>query len=84
MSTASNGDGFLHAAIADRGSGIPPGAAERLFEPFFTTKPQGLGLGLSICRSIVAAHGGRLLAENNQGRGATFTIALPVQDGDPS
>ena len=71
-------------SIADRGRGIPPDAADRLFEPFFTTKPQGLGLGLSICRSIIAAHGGRLSAENNPDHGATFTVALPAQDGDLS
>ena len=84
LSTALDGDGFLLASIADRGSGIPPDAADRLFEPFFTTKPHGLGLGLSICRSIIAAHGGRLWADNNADGGATFTLALPTQNGDPS
>jgi PAS domain S-box-containing protein len=84
VSTALDGDGLLLTSIADRGSGIPPDAADRLFEPFFTTKPHGLGLGLSICRSIIAAHGGRLWADNNTDGGATFTLALPVQNGDPS
>jgi PAS domain S-box-containing protein len=84
VSTAVDGDGLLVASIADRGSGIPPDAADRLFEPFFTTKRHGLGLGLSICRSIVAAHGGRLWADNNLDGGATFTLALPAQSGDPS
>jgi two-component system, LuxR family, sensor kinase FixL len=84
LSTALDGDRFLLASIADRGSGIPPNAAERLFEPFFTTKPQGLGLGLSICRSIIAAHGERLWADNNADGGATFTIALPAHHGEPS
>src|SRR5690606_19460172 len=65
VSTALDGNGFVLTAIADRGDGISPDAADRLFEPFFTTKPQGLGLGLSICRSIVGAHGGRLWADNN-------------------
>jgi PAS domain S-box-containing protein len=77
VSTALDGDGSLLASIADRGSGIPQDAADRLFEPFFTTKPHGLGLGLSICRSIMAAHGGRLWADNNADGGATFTLALP-------
>ncbi len=84
VATALDGDGHLLASIADRGNGIPPDAADRLFEPFFTTKPQGLGLGLSICRSIIAAHGGRLWADNNPDRGATFTLALPAHTGDPS
>jgi PAS domain S-box-containing protein len=84
MSTALDGDGLLLASIADRGGGIPPDAADRLFEPFFTTKPHGLGLGLSICRSIIAAHGGRLWADNNADGGATFTLALPAPNGDPS
>ncbi len=82
VSTTLNGDGLLLVSIADRGSGIRPDAAERLFEPFFTTKPHGLGLGLSICRSIIAAHGGRLWADNNPDRGATFTFALPSWHGD--
>ncbi len=84
VSTALDGDGLLLTSIADRGSGIPPDAADRLFEPFFTTKPHGLGLGLSICRSIIDAHGGRLWADNNPDGGATFTFALPAQNGDPS
>jgi C4-dicarboxylate-specific signal transduction histidine kinase len=81
VSTVLDGNGLLLTSIADRGSGIPPDDADRLFEPFFTTKSQGLGLGLSICRSIIAAHGGRLWADNNPNGGATFTFALPVQNG---
>jgi signal transduction histidine kinase len=84
ISTALNEDGFLLISIADRGSGVEPDAADRLFEPFFTTKPQGLGLGLSICRSIIDAHGGRLWADNNADHGATFTFALPAQHGELS
>jgi signal transduction histidine kinase len=79
VSTARDGDGHVLTSIANRGCGIPTDAADRLFEPFFTTKPQGLGLGLSICRSIISAHGGRLWAENNIDRGAMFTFALPAQ-----
>jgi PAS domain S-box-containing protein len=84
VSTAVDGDGRLLTSIADRGTGIPSDAADRLFEPFFTTKAQGLGLGLSICRSIIDAHGGRLWADNNADQGATFTFALPAQNGGPS
>jgi signal transduction histidine kinase len=63
-------------SIRDCGTGIPPALLERLFEPFVTTKPEGLGLGLSISRTIVAAHGGRLWAENNADRGATVYCLL--------
>ena len=84
VSTALDGNGFVLTAIADRGNGIPPDTGDRLFEPFFTTKPHGLGLGLSICRSIVAAHGGRLWADNNPDGGTTFTVALPVHNGELS
>jgi PAS domain S-box-containing protein len=65
-------DGKVRVSLEDRGCGLPGESAARIFEPFFTTKSQGLGLGLSICRSIVAAHRGRLWAEPNPGRGTTF------------
>jgi C4-dicarboxylate-specific signal transduction histidine kinase len=84
VSTALDGSGLLLTSIADQGSGIPSDAADRLFKPFFTTKSQGLGLGLSICRSIIDAHGGRLWADNNADHVATFTFALPAQNGGPS
>jgi PAS domain S-box-containing protein len=84
VSTALDGNGLLLTSIADRGDGICSDAADRLFEPFFTTKSHGLGLGLSICRSIIAAHGGRLWADNNPDGGAKFTFALPARNGDPS
>jgi signal transduction histidine kinase len=64
--------------LRDSGPGLAPAALERLFEAFYTTKPSGLGLGLSICRSIVEAHGGRLWASASAPRGATFQFTLPV------
>jgi|SRR4051812_22174235 signal transduction histidine kinase len=66
----------LHVAVSDNGPGINPALSEKLFEPFFSTKPQGLGLGLSISRAIVTAHGGTLWAVNNPGHGATFHVTL--------
>jgi signal transduction histidine kinase len=64
--------------VTDSGAGLPSGDPERVFEAFFTTKPQGTGMGLTICRRIVEAHGGRLVAIPNRGRGATFQFTLPV------
>jgi len=69
---------FATIAISDSGPGLPDEVKDRMFQPFFTTKAQGLGLGLSICRSIVAAHGGKLNAVSNANRGATFIVDLPV------
>ena len=68
--------GAVRISVADQGTGIPEGNEERVFEPFFTSKRHGLGLGLAICRTIVAAHGGRLWAVNNADRGATFHLVL--------
>lgn len=75
---APGAGGRVRISVADRGSGIAPGALEQVFEPFYTTKEHGMGLGLSICRSIVAAHGGRLWAENNADGGASFHVELPL------
>ena len=70
--------GHVHFAIRDCGTGISAELIDRLFEPFVTTKEQGMGLGLSISRTIVAAHGGRLWAENNAAGGATIHCLLPT------
>ena len=79
-------NGMVGLAVVDRGHGLAPERLDKIFKPFFTSKPQGLGLGLSISRSIVEMHRGRLWAENNIDRGATFHVTLPVgnvmrQDG---
>ena len=76
-STVSNTRELL-VSVEDTGLGIEAEHADRLFAPFFTTKPQGIGMGLPICRSIIEAHGGRLWAAKNEPRGAVFHFALPV------
>jgi two-component system sensor kinase FixL len=68
----------VEIAVADNGPGLEPEVAARLFQPFVTTKPGGMGIGLSICRSIVEAHGGKLWASANPGGGTVFSISLPV------
>jgi PAS domain S-box-containing protein len=69
----------VHVSVTDSGVGISAENADRLFNAFFTTKSSGMGMGLSICRSIVEAHEGRLSASANEGPGATFQFALPTQ-----
>ena len=66
-------------AVRDSGPGLAPATLEHLFEAFYTTKPDGLGMGLSICRSIIEAHGGRLWAEANEPLGTTFQFLTPAQ-----
>jgi two-component system sensor kinase FixL len=77
MRTARWHGGGAHVSVHDRGRGISPENLERIFEPFFTTRNEGLGLGLTICRAIVVAHGGKLWAENNRDGGASFHFTLP-------
>ena len=69
----------VEIAVSDTGGGIPVDVGPRLFEQFFTTKPQGTGLGLSITRQIAGEHGGEIRWANRSGRGATFTIRLPIK-----
>jgi len=70
---------YLRIAVEDTGTGIDPKNIDRIFDAFFSAKPNGMGMGLSICRSIIEAHGGRLWATTNVPRGAIFQFTLPRQ-----
>jgi two-component system sensor kinase FixL len=82
ISTRHAGQDLIEIAIADTGPGLAPEVADRLFQPFVTTKAAGLGIGLSICRSIIDAHGGRLFASDNPGGGVVFHVHLPTASGE--
>jgi signal transduction histidine kinase len=71
-------------AVKDSGPGVAPASLEQLFTPFYTTKPGGLGMGLSICRSIIEAQGGRLWVTANLPRGAIFNFTMPTRPGSAS
>jgi two-component system sensor kinase FixL len=73
-----DGSSAVIVSVTDRGGSIPEEKIEQIFEPFFTTKPKGLGLGLSVCHTIIAAHRGKLWAINNADCGATFHLSLPI------
>jgi len=77
ISTGREYDGTVRLSVRDSGVGIPADVVDQLFQPFYTTKPNGLGVGLSICQSIIDAHHGRLWVEQNKGPGATFSFCLP-------
>jgi C4-dicarboxylate-specific signal transduction histidine kinase len=74
----------VQVSVRDLGRGIALDDIPHLFEPFFTTKPQGMGLGLAICRNIITAHNGRLWATNNADCGASFYFTLPANPGEPA
>jgi PAS domain S-box-containing protein len=81
LSTEESEPGVVRVAVQDSGGGLAPAALDRLFEAFYTTKPDGLGLGLSICRSIIEAHGGRMWVSANSPRGAVFQFTVPARPG---
>jgi two-component system, LuxR family, sensor kinase FixL len=74
-------NGVVLVSVADTGGGISPAIEAKLFQPFVTTKAEGMGIGLSVCRTIVEAHGGRLWVEPNVGGGSVFRFTLPAGDG---
>jgi PAS domain S-box-containing protein len=78
ISARANGEDFIEVNVADRGPGVPAGQSERLFAPFYTTKPEGMGMGLNICRSIIEFHHGRLWTVANPGGGSVFSFTLPL------
>ncbi len=80
IEAGQNGGRIVEVAVRDHGTGLTRDKFEKIFQPFYTTKRDGLGMGLSICRSIIEAHGGRLWAENNNpDRGATFCFTVPME-----
>jgi two-component system sensor histidine kinase KdpD len=84
--SASAGDHEVVVEVADRGQGIPTDEEVRIFDKFYRAKPTregGVGLGLTICRGIIEAHGGRIWAENRSGGGAVFRFAIPLSDEQP-
>ena len=78
ISARANGKDFIEVKVADRGHGVLVEQTEKLFTPFYTTKPEGMGMGLNICRSIIEFHHGRLWAVANSGGGSVFSFTLPV------
>ena len=73
----------IELTVRDAGVGFAPDGVSRAFEPFFTTKRHGLGMGLAICRSIIASHGGAMFGRNNPDRGATVGFTLPCIGAAP-
>jgi C4-dicarboxylate-specific signal transduction histidine kinase len=80
IATSVESDDFVMVSVTDTGPGLTPSQRDTLFSSFQSSKPQGLGIGLSICRTIVEAHGGRIWAESAAGKGSTFLFSLPISD----
>ncbi len=79
IGSAKEGANAVRVEVRDSGPGVDPRHADRLFEAFYTTKPEGMGMGLSICRAIIEAHGGRLWVSQNGSHGAAFCFSLPME-----
>ncbi len=79
---SSQHSGWVEFVVTDQGAGIPPDVAAKLFTPFFTTRPEGMGLGLSMCRTVIEQHGGFLGFAPNVPRGTVFTFTLPASQPD--
>jgi len=84
ISAGKDASSGVLVTVGDSGPGLDPLSVDRLFEAFFTTKPDGMGMGLAICRSIIEAHGGRLWATANEPRGAVFQFTIPADPGSTS
>jgi two-component system sensor kinase FixL len=84
ISTAARDDDMIAVSVADTGSGIAPELMSQLFQPFVTNKRHGMGVGLSICRTIVEAHGGQIMVEPNPGGGTVFRFTLQAATGEDS
>lgn len=82
ISTEADAAGGVLVTVRDSGGGLDPNNADRVFEAFYTTKPEGLGMGLAICRSIIADHGGQMWASANRPRGAVFQFSLPPESDE--
>lgn len=80
VQTSLDGEGTIRVDVGDSGPGLPPDVMARLFQPFVTTKASGMGIGLSICQSIVQAHDGRIWATPNENGGVTFSFTLPAYE----
>jgi two-component system sensor kinase FixL len=82
INTTVSVDRIVEVSVTDSGPGVSADIREKLFQPFVTSKPAGMGVGLSICRGIVEAHGGRMWLADNPGGGAAFHFTLPVASVD--
>ena len=82
VKSQSGEDGWIEISVKDTGPGLPVDNADQIFDAFFTTKPQGSGMGLAICKSIIESHDGRIWANGDGGRGATFHFTLPAASAE--